>query len=68
MLVRTLEKLQVHLTVVPCQKKGTLTEFHDTVYRNRKGGSLPTSRPVPQIAMPISMIYFPIVNYGLSKP
>ena len=33
MLVRTLEKLQVHLTVVPCQKKGTLTEFHDTVYR-----------------------------------
>ena len=32
MLVRTLEKLQVHLTVVPCQKKGTLTEFHDTVY------------------------------------
>ena len=34
MLVRTLEKLQVHLTVVPCQKKGTLTEFHDTVYRS----------------------------------
>jgi hypothetical protein len=32
MLVRTLEKLYVHLTVVPCQKKGTLTEFHDTVY------------------------------------
>ena len=40
MLVRTLEKLQVHLTVVPCQKKGTLTEFYDPVYIYMVAGDL----------------------------
>jgi hypothetical protein len=57
MLVRTLENFLVYLTVVPCQKKGTLIEFHDKVYIGsieeiQIGGPMPRVLPSILFAAP----------------